>query len=208
MRTHTHTHTHTHTQSNYGNVNLTQLTHTSASAHTQLHQLSCLDKEIGFQWRSERLNGILLLDGHREDIPRLILCKPKPKPYVVCEWHTMGMTQWIWIWIQRVWDTMGSLSLPPSPAHPLPCPSPSPPYFYFHCEFHLLVFLPPGCGSWKEQEGEEVRQEEEEEGKEVGKEKEGEERKGLDTWQVSEWLAASYSIAGWASNFGFAYLWL
>ena len=44
-------------------------THTSASARTQSHRLSCLDKEMGFQRRSERLNGVLLLDSLGEDIP-------------------------------------------------------------------------------------------------------------------------------------------
>ena len=66
---HTHTHTHTHTQSNYGNNNFTQQKHTSASARTQSHRLSCLNKEMGFQRRSERLNGVLLLDALGYDIP-------------------------------------------------------------------------------------------------------------------------------------------
>ena len=59
----------THTHSNYGNISFTQHTHTSASARTQLHWLSSLGKETGFQQRSERLNGVLLLDTLGEDIP-------------------------------------------------------------------------------------------------------------------------------------------
>ena len=44
-------------------------THTSAGAHTQSPWLSSLGKEMGFQRRSERLNGVLLLDAFGEDIP-------------------------------------------------------------------------------------------------------------------------------------------
>ena len=44
-------------------------THTSAGAHTKSHWLSSLGKEMGFQPRSRRLNGVLFLDALREDIP-------------------------------------------------------------------------------------------------------------------------------------------
>ena len=51
---------HTYMQSNYGEV----LHSTSASAHhTHLHWLSYLNKEMGFQWRSERLESSLMLSG-------------------------------------------------------------------------------------------------------------------------------------------------
>ena len=43
-------------------------THTSAGARTQSHWLSSLGKEMGFQRRSERLNGVLLLDALGEEI--------------------------------------------------------------------------------------------------------------------------------------------
>ena len=36
---------------------------------TKSHPLLCLDKEMGFQRRSERLNGVLLLDALGEDFP-------------------------------------------------------------------------------------------------------------------------------------------
>ena len=49
---------HARTQSNYGKVNFTQ--------HT--HQRSDLDKDMVFQRRSERLNGVLDVLG--EDIPK------------------------------------------------------------------------------------------------------------------------------------------
>ena len=64
--------THTHTHTNYGNIMATSTslnTHTSAGARTQSHWLSSLGKEMGFQRRSERLNGVLLLDALGEDIP-------------------------------------------------------------------------------------------------------------------------------------------
>ena len=44
-------------------------TPTSAGACTQSHWLSSLGKEMGFQPRSRRLNGVLFLDALREDIP-------------------------------------------------------------------------------------------------------------------------------------------
>ena len=65
---HTHTqHTHTHRVIMATSASLN--THTSAGAHTQSHRLTSLGKEMGFQRRSERLNGVLLLDALGEDIP-------------------------------------------------------------------------------------------------------------------------------------------
>ena len=43
--------------------------HTIAGARTQSHRLSSVCKEMGFQRRSERLNGVLLPDALGEDIP-------------------------------------------------------------------------------------------------------------------------------------------
>ena len=65
MHTHTHTHTHRVIMATSSSLN----THTSTSARTQSHWLSSLGKEMGFQRRSERLNGVLLLDALVEDIP-------------------------------------------------------------------------------------------------------------------------------------------
>ena len=138
--------------------------------------------------------GVLLLDGHSEDIPRLILCKPKPKPYVVCEWHTMGMTQWIWIWIQQVWDTMGSLSLPlPSPAHPLPCPpSPHPHIFIFIVNFICCYFYLQAVDREKSKKGKKSGKKKKKKGKKSGKKKKGKKEKDLtpDRW-VSDWQPAN-----------------
>ena len=60
---------HTHTDRVIMATSSSLNTHTIAGAHTQLHWLSSLGKEMGFQWRSERLNGVILLDALGEDIP-------------------------------------------------------------------------------------------------------------------------------------------
>ena len=60
------THTHTHRVIRATSTSLN--THTSAVARTQSHWLSSLGKDMGFQRRSERLNGVLLLDA-LGDIP-------------------------------------------------------------------------------------------------------------------------------------------
>ena len=65
--THTHTHTHTHPHTHTHRVIMATSTslnkHTSAGARTQSRWLSSLGKEMGFQRRSERLNGVFLLDA-------------------------------------------------------------------------------------------------------------------------------------------------
>ena len=40
-----------------------------STEETKSHPILCLDKEMGFQQRSERLNGVLLLDALGEDFP-------------------------------------------------------------------------------------------------------------------------------------------
>ena len=64
-KNHTHTRLYTHmharahnTHSNYGNVNCTQHTHQHEYMYTVASTISvsCLDREMGFQRRSERLN--------------------------------------------------------------------------------------------------------------------------------------------------------
>ena len=75
--THTHTYTHTHARAHTHRVIMvtsTSLnTHISASAHHSTHNRNdrhaYIDKEMGFRRRSERLNGVLLLDVLGEDIP-------------------------------------------------------------------------------------------------------------------------------------------
>ena len=85
---HTHTHAHTHIHTNTHTPARTHArtharkvimimsaslnTHISASAHHSTHnRIDChayIDKEMGFQRRSERLNGVFLLDALGEDI--------------------------------------------------------------------------------------------------------------------------------------------
>ena len=59
------THTHRVIMATSSSLN----THTIAGARTQSHWLLSLGKEMGFKRRSERLNGVLLLDALGEDIP-------------------------------------------------------------------------------------------------------------------------------------------
>ena len=67
-KNHSHTHTHTHTHTVIMATSSSLNTHTITGTCTQSHWLSSLGKEMGFQWRSERLNGVLL-DALGEDIP-------------------------------------------------------------------------------------------------------------------------------------------